>query len=77
MDDTIFPKGFYDIGLKTFLWVYENKIEWRDFTLNEMKNPTGLYKVWQEYCFKTQIIKKHDKTTSRQSEGCGKEILKN
>ena len=77
MDDTIFPKGFYDIGLKEFLWVYENKIEWRDFTLNEMKNPTGLYKVWQDYCFKTQIIKKHVKTYNRQSEGRGEKVLKN
>ena len=50
-DSTVFPMIFGLAG-KTFLWVYENKTEWVDFTLTEMKNPQGLFKVWQEYCVK-------------------------
>ena len=48
-DDTVFPMIFGLAG-KTFLWVYENKVEWVDFTLTEMKQPTQLFKVWKDYC---------------------------
>ena len=50
-DDTVFPMIFGLAG-KTFLWVYKNKAEWVDFTLNEMKEPTQLFKIWKSYCVK-------------------------
>ena len=37
---------------KTFQWVYTNKKEFVDFTLTEMGSPTGMFKVWKEYCQK-------------------------
>ena len=46
----IWPKGFCDIGGKTFHWVYKNKPEFVHHTLNEMRNATGLFKEWQLYC---------------------------
>jgi len=49
-DETEFPVGFPDIGGKSFEWVFHNKKEFVDFTLTEMSECTGLYKVWQDYC---------------------------
>ena len=57
-----FPTGYMDIGNKSFEWVFENKKEFVDFTLNDMCNPTGLFKQWQDYCRK---ISKKDHGTSR------------
>ena len=45
-----FPSGFMNIGGKTFKWVMENKKEWVEFVLNKMKNATGLFKDFQDYC---------------------------
>ena len=52
MDTTLFPKKFLspEIELKPFLWVYENKPDFVDFTVHEMEKPTGFFKVWREYC---------------------------
>ena len=61
-DTTVFPMIF-GLNGKTFQWVYENKKDWVNFTLTEMKKPLGLFKVWQEYCkrkhgIRTQSITK-------------------
>ena len=50
--DRKWPEGFMNIGGKTFAWTYDNKIEFVDFTVREMKAPTGLFKHWQKYCLK-------------------------
>ena len=38
-----FPKGFMNIGDKSFEWVFENKKEFVNFTINTMRNATGLF----------------------------------
>jgi len=48
--NTEFPVGFHDIGGKSFEWVFHNKQEFVDFTMTEMSECTGIYKVWQDYC---------------------------
>lgn len=55
-----FPKGFMNIGEKSFEWVYLNKKEFVDFTLHDMCNPTGLFRDWKYYCEK---INKQDHGT--------------
>ena len=45
-----FPKDFCDISDRSFGWVYINKPDFVDHTLNEMQNPTGLFKKWFDYC---------------------------
>ena len=52
MHDKTFPAGFMCIGLKTFKWVYANRKEFVDFTINEMDKPSGLFLQWQIYCNK-------------------------
>ena len=49
-DSTKFPAGFHDIGGQPFEWVYREKKEFVDFTLTEMRECSGIYKVWQDYC---------------------------
>ena len=56
-----FPKGYFNIGGRDFEWVYRNRKEYVDFTVNEMQKPTGLFRKWQEYC-KKQIKLKHGHT---------------
>ena len=62
-----FPVDFYDIGLRTFGWVYENKPEFVNFTLNKMSQTTGLYKVWQNYCINKQRIDARNKKKNTQT----------
>ena len=50
MHDLVFPVNFMCIGEKTFRWVFENRKEFVDFTVNEMDKPTGLFQEWQKYC---------------------------
>ncbi len=45
-----FPENFMCIGCKTFEWVFMNRPEFVDFTVNEMDEPTGLFLKWQKYC---------------------------
>ena len=45
-----FPKDFCDISERSFGWVYVNKQNFVEHTLNEMQNPTGLFKKWYDYC---------------------------
>ena len=54
-DAALFPKGFYDIGEKTFEWVFKNREEFVSFTIQEMLKPTGLYLEWKEYCVNKSI----------------------
>ena len=53
-DESLFPEKFPDDSLigKTFLWVYNNRREFVDFTLKEMIDPTGFFKTWQTYCIR-------------------------
>ena len=48
--ETRWPEGFMDIGGKSFDWVFQNRKEWVEFTLNEMKKPSGLFLEWKSYC---------------------------
>jgi hypothetical protein len=57
LSETQWPKGFMDIGEKTFAWVYENRKEFVDFTLTDMTKPSGIFAVWQNYCLSKN---KHD-----------------
>ena len=50
MDDLQWPENFMDISLKPFRWVFEHRKEFVEFTVNEMTQPTGLFKKWQDYC---------------------------
>ena len=50
MENLSWPKNFMDIGGLLFSDVYKKKTEFVDFTLTEMKKPTGLLKKWQDYC---------------------------
>lgn len=45
-----FPKDFMCIGDRSFDWVYENRKEFVDFTLTEMKNAKGFFKDFQQFC---------------------------
>ena len=55
-DDTCFPIGFFDIGGKTFAWVYENKREFSDSVIY-MRKTTGLYKSFQNYVIRREASK--------------------
>ena len=46
----IFPKNFFDIGEKTFEYVFQHKPDYVQFTINDMKKCTGLFLEWQNYC---------------------------
>ena len=47
-DLTEFPPQFPDVGGKTFVWVYDNKKEFRQF-VTEITKCTGLWKAFQNY----------------------------
>ena len=48
-DETRFPANFFDIGEKTFKWVYEHKKEFVEFIIL-VENTTGLFQAFQTYC---------------------------
>lgn len=48
-DETVFPEGFFDIGLRTFKYVFLNKKEFVDFIIL-VTNPTGIFEAFQKYC---------------------------
>ena len=50
MDSTVWPENFCDIGGKTFLWVFENRKSFVEFTSDEMREPSGFFKKWHDYC---------------------------
>ena len=47
--ETQWPKGFCDIGGRTFEWVYVNKKEFVEFTIEKMSKTTGLFAKWKKY----------------------------
>ena len=49
-DDLKFEDGFMCIGGRSFAWVYENRKEFVEFTLEKMKKTTGLFREWKTYC---------------------------
>ena len=52
-DRTKFPKEFgTDLGGMRFIDVYRTNDILVDFTVNKMKDCTGFFKVWHEYCVK-------------------------
>ena len=51
-DQQIFPKNFFNVSERTFEWVFDNKPDYVDFTVKEMKNASGFFKVWQSYCLR-------------------------
>jgi len=57
-DNMSFPDNFFNIGNKSFEWVFENKKDYVDFTVREMKNPTKFYKKWKDYCIRKVKINK-------------------
>ena len=61
---TKWPPGFADIGGQTFEWVREDKPDWVDFTLNEMKNPSGLFLVWKTFLLNSDAKKLVSEQTS-------------
>ena len=62
LDEHCWPEGFCGIGGRTFLWVFNNKKDWVEFTLDKMKDPTGLFLEWKNYC--TQKLKEEIKCQS-------------
>ena len=58
--DMLWPADFVDEEMrgKTFSWTINNRSEWVDFTVTEMRNPTGLFLKWKEYC--NEIIKEKE-----------------
>ena len=55
-DGLIFPKGFMDISERKFLWIFQNKKEFVDFTLTDMKKPTKLFLKWKNYCLRKSKV---------------------
>ena len=47
---TRWPKGFSNIGGLTFQQTWDTRKEWVDFTLTEMKEPSGMFKEWKDFC---------------------------
>ena len=50
MDENKIPMELPDVGGRSFLWVFENRQEFVDWTIHDMKCPTGFFKTWQDYC---------------------------
>ena len=48
-DDTRWPEGFAGIGGKTFKWTRDNREEWCRFTVERMRDVSGLFKLWRSY----------------------------
>ena len=59
-DTTEFPM-IMGLNGKTFEWVFNNKSEWVDFCLTEMKDATGVFKCFQDYCKKKNKDNKYAK----------------
>ena len=48
------PEGFCDIGGKSFDWVYRNRPVFVKHTLEDMKEATGIFEAWQQFCIKRE-----------------------
>ena len=55
-DDTVFPPCMTDFARMTFKQVYENDKGYVKF-MNSVKEATGLFKAFQEYCKIREMIK--------------------
>ena len=64
-----FPSDFFDLTMsnKTFEWVFNNKLEFVDFTLTEMIKPTGFFKQWKDYCVKLNKVRNGNCSTNIKS----------
>ena len=62
-DEARWPNGFMNISDCTFKWVFENKKEFVNFTLEKMDSPTGLFREWKLYCLKQNRDGVSQKTT--------------
>ena len=49
---TRWPEGFSNIGGMTFQETFEHRPEWVEFTLSEMKAPSGMFREWKSFCEK-------------------------
>ena len=47
---TRWPEGFCNIGGMTFQQTWDARKEWVEFTLTEMKEPSGMFKEWKDFC---------------------------
>ena len=45
----VWPDGFCGIGGRTFEWTRLHKEQWVEFTIDKMTNPSGTFKLWQDY----------------------------
>ena len=54
-DKTLFPEIFPEVGGKEFLWVWNNKKEFCEFTIRDISKCTDFFLVWQNYCLRKQI----------------------
>lgn len=52
-----FPANFFDIGEQTFISVFNSKPDYVQFTIDDMKDPTGLFKQWKDYCIEKKSTK--------------------
>lgn len=59
-DNVRFPANFFDIGQKSFEWVFDNKKTFIQFTLKDMDNVSGFFKTWKDYVIR-KTKPKHDK----------------
>ena len=59
------PEGFSNIGGMTFQQTFEQRPEWVDFTLTEMKNPSGMFADWKDFCVQK---KKQDARNSKKDD---------
>ena len=57
------PEGFMCIGGRPFSWVYSNREEFVQFTLDKMDSPSGLFKQWKNY-----VIQKQKETDDKKVE---------
>lgn len=57
-ENICWPDNFCDIGNLSFKVVFETKKEFVRFTLIEMKQPSGMFLKWKEYCSKREKIEK-------------------
>ena len=54
-DLVLFPSDVPDVGGKTFIFAWDHKPAWVDFTLS-WTQASGFFQKWREYCLR----KKHE-----------------
>ena len=71
-DKRTFPAKFFNIGERSFEWVWANKKEFVEFTVNKMSQTTGLFKEWQTYCLNRQRDGTEKEPTGNEEKPTGK-----